>query len=179
MKNIYTLNLTCILFLSSTTFAQTITLNLPTKPMSSIYLEAGGAGLSYSVNFDSRFKGENGWGWRGGLSYISRTDDLKMYSVPFQINYLLGTRTNFLELGAGVTYFYLDDYLYYNSGFSSSDESEFILPVKTRGDLMATFTFGFRHQPRNGIMYRLAITPIANRSGFWPLFAGLSFGYSF
>jgi|SRR6476469_5853287 len=179
MKNIYTLNLSCLLFISTTAFSQTVNLNLPNKPARSIYLEAGGAGLSYSFNYDSRFKGQNGWGWRGGLSYIARKDDVKMFSAPLQINYLIGDKINSVEVGAGITYFYLDDYLYYNSGFSSSGESEFILPVKTKGDVMATFTFGFRHQPRNGIMYRFAITPIANSSGFWPLFFGFSFGYSF
>jgi hypothetical protein len=97
-----------------------------------------------------------------------------MFSAPWQVNYLIGKHVNFLEVGAGVTYFYLNDYIYSGKG-----ESEFLLPVKTKGDVMATFTFGFRHQPRNGIMYRFAITPVANRSGFWPVFAGASFGYSF
>jgi len=149
--------------------------NSPVKSAKSIYLEAGGAGLSYSFNYDFRLKGESGLGFRAGASYISREDDIKMYSIPFQVNYLLGKQTNFFELGVGATYFYLDDYLYYGG----SDESEFLLPVKTKGDVMYTMTFGFRHQPKQGIMYRFAVTPVANRSGFWPLFAGLSFGYSF
>ena len=149
------------------------------KPSQSVFLEAGGAGLSYSFNYDRRFKGDKGFGLRGGLSYFSREEDVKMFSAPVQLNYLMGKGPNFIEVGAGLTYFYLDDYIYYGSGFSSNAESEFILPVKTKGDVMATFTFGFRHQPKEGIMYRLAVTPIANRSGFWPLFAGLSFGYAF
>jgi hypothetical protein len=173
MKKMYALSVSCFLF-AQVSSAQTIPVSAK-----SIYLEAGGAGLSYSINFDSRFNGESGWGWRGGLSYISRPDDIKMFSAPLQISYLLGKKTNFLELGAGLTYFYLDDYLYYPSAPGAKGESEFLLPVKTKGDVMATFTFGFRHQPRNGLMYRLAITPVANKSGFWPMFAGLSFGYSF
>jgi hypothetical protein len=178
MKKFYPYSLLPLFIFTSTLQAQT---NQEfSRPARSIYLEAGGAGLSYSFNFDSRFRGEKGLGWRGGLSYISREDDVKMFSAPLQVNYLIGKKVNFIEVGAGITYFYLDDYIYYNGpGFTSSGESEFILPVKTKGDVMATFTFGFRHQPVHGIMYRLAITPIANRSGFWPLFAGLSFGYSF
>jgi hypothetical protein len=178
MKIIYTVSFALLFFVSSRLSAQSII--PPLKPTRAIYLEAGGAGLSYSFNFDSRFKGEKGWGWRGGLSYISRPEDLKLFSAPLQVNYLLGSHTNFIELGAGLTYFYLDDYLYYNgTGYTSSDESELLLPVKTKGDVMATFTFGFRHQPKQGIMYRFALTPVANSSGFWPLFAGASFGYSF
>src|SRR5262245_32793587 len=174
MKKLYPIPILSFFLFSSTLQAQT---NLPpARPAQSIFLEAGGAGLSYSFNYDRRWKGDKGFGIRGGLSYISREDDVKMFSAPIQVNYLMGKGVNFFELGAGVTYFYLDDYLYC-SGLPgcSSDESEFLLPVKTKGDVMATFTFGFRHQPKNGIMYRLAITPVANRSGFWPLFAGLSF----
>ena len=169
MKKFYSLFLLLPLFYSNSLQAQT------NKSAKSIYLEAGGAGLSYSFNYDFRLKGESGLGFRAGVSYVSREDDIKMYSVPWQVNYLMGKQTNFFELGVGVTYFYLDDYLYYGN----SGESEFLLPVKTKGDAMFTMTFGFRHQPKQGIMYRLAITPIANRSGFWPAFAGLSFGYSF
>ena len=167
MKKFYPILFASFLLFCSSLFAQ--------KKAQALFLEAGGAGLSYSLNYDTRLKGEAGLGFRGGLSYISRAEDIKMFSAPLQVNYLLGKQTNFLELGVGATYFYLDDYIY----MGSSDESEFLLPVKTKGDVMFTFTFGFRHQPRNGIMYRLAVTPIANRSGFWPLFAGLSFGYSF
>jgi hypothetical protein len=178
MKKVYSYSLLSLFLIPGIVTAQTET---PVyRPAQAMYLEAGGAGLSYSFNYDRRFKGDKGLGIRGGLSYISREDDVKMFSAPLQLNYLMGKGVNFFELGAGVTYFYLDDYLYC-SGLPgcNSGESEFLLPVKTKGDVMATFTFGFRHQPKNGIMYRLAVTPVANRSGFWPLFAGLSFGYSF
>ncbi len=173
MKKLYSFSFLFLTTICSTSLkAQS---NNSIKSAKSIYLEAGGAGLSYSFNYDFRLKGESGFGFRAGVSYISREDDIKMYSVPWQVNYLLGKQTNFFELGVGATYFYLDDYLYYGS----SDESEFLLPVKTKGDVMFTMTFGFRHQPKQGLMYRLAVTPVANRSGFWPAFAGLSFGYSF
>ena len=177
MKKFYPFTLILSIIISSTIYGQSGT--TPQKAAQSVFLEAGGAGLSYSFNYDRRFKGDEGFGLRGGLSYFSREDDVKMFSAPVQLNYLMGKGPNFIEVGAGLTYFYLDDYIYYGSGFSSNAESEFILPVKTKGDVMATFTFGFRHQPKEGITYRLAITPIANRSGFWPLFAGLSFGYAF
>jgi len=173
MKKFYSIPCFSLLLTSFTATSQ-VNENL-SRPSHSIFLEAGGAGLSYSFNYDRRLRGESGLGFRAGISYISRKDDIKMSSVPFQVNYLLGKKTNFFELGLGATYFYLDDYLYYGG----SDESEFLLPVKTKGDVMYTMTFGFRHQPKEGIMYRLAITPVANRDGFWPLFAGLSFGYSF
>jgi len=178
MKKFYSIPCFSLLLTSFTASSQ-VNENF-SRPSQSIFLEAGGAGLSYSFNYDRRLKGEKGLGFRGGLGYISRTEDFKMFSAPFQVNYLLGKNSNFIELGVGATYFYLDDYIYYNTpGFTSSGESEFLLPVKTKGDVMFTMTFGFRHQPKEGIMYRLAITPVANRDGFWPLFAGLSFGYSF
>ena len=178
MKNVYSSFM--VFFFLSPLILTAQTIENRTKPAQAIFLEVGGAGLSYSFNYEHRLKGEGGLGFRGGLGYISRVDDIKMFSAPFQVNYLLGKKTNFIEIGAGLTYFYLDDYLYCNyPGCPPSDESEFLLPVKLKGDVMATFTFGFRHQPKSGIMYRLAITPVANRDGFWPLFAGLSFGYSF
>ncbi len=180
MKKLYPIILLSFILFSSALNAQT---EMPVdRPTQAIFFEAGGAGLSYSLNYDRRFKGVNGLGIRGGLSYIARTEDVKMFSAPVQLNYLMGKKVNFFELGVGFTYFYLDDYLYCfdpNDPYCNSGETEFLLPVKTKGDVMATFTIGFRHQPKDGIMYRLAITPVANSNGFWPIYAGLSFGYSF
>ena len=140
------------------------------KPMrtsanaSQIYLEVLGSGFFYSINYDGRFaKVENGAGFRIGLSGAGG-DNGGYFALPVQINTLIGTRGQYLELGAGATFLSVNDIV---------DESN--------GHVVATATIGFRKQPfgRSGLTWRLAFTPFVI-PGFGMLpYGGASLGYRF
>jgi hypothetical protein len=135
-----------------------------TANASQIYVEAGGAGVIYSVNYDGRFaKLENGVGLRIGIGGASFEGDGYVV-IPVQVNYLIGNRGQYLELGGGFTYISLTDI------FDSNENSQ----------VMGTATIGFRRQPfgKKGITYRVAFTPFFGSFGLQP-WAGASIGFRF
>lgn len=74
-----------------------------TASASNLYLEVGGAGVIYSINYDRRFgRVENGWGFRLGAGGAGG-NGTGYLAIPAQLNYLLGNSGNYLELGAGAT----------------------------------------------------------------------------
>lgn len=84
-----------------------------------IYGDFGGVGGIYSINYDQRFKdtaNNNGLGFRAGFSSI-----FGVYSVPVQINYLIGRR-HYLELGIGAT-IATDRYDFGNGRFGGTNAS--------------------------------------------------------
>jgi len=140
-----------------------------TANASQIYFELGGPGIIYSFNYDGRFGPyENGIGFRVGAggAYV---DGSGYVAFPVQLNYLLGTRGKYIEIGAGATYApHLDLF-----GVGDNNENY------TYG----TFTIGFRKQPlgKKGFTFRAAFTPIIGFAGggsFLP-FVGVSWGYRF
>jgi hypothetical protein len=84
-----------VICVSTKSFAQTSTDSLLHQRAKTVFLEVGGAGLVYSVNYDTRFsKKRNGWGGRIGISYFN-DDSESGVLVPIQINYLFGkTKTS-------------------------------------------------------------------------------------
>lgn len=89
------------------------------SPLRGFYAELNGPNI-VSLNFDSRIRGENGWGYRVGIGYNRDKDDAYNYlisgntsqwtgltvrtqgvSVPMEVNYLLGRRQHQFEAGAG------------------------------------------------------------------------------
>lgn len=136
----------------------------------SIFVEGLGSGIFYSFNFDTRFTPEpNGWGGRIGMGYISAEGD-RIYTVPLVINYLLGRKKNFLELGAGVTFVGLIDRT--NTNFSSN-------LVNVESGAVGTLSIGYRRVSPSGFTFRAGLTPLIGdllEEYFWPQ---LSFGYSF
>jgi hypothetical protein len=135
-----------------------------TANASQVYLEAGGAGVIYSVNYDGRFgKLENGLGMRVGIGGASASGDGYL-AIPAQINYLAGSKGQYFEMGAGVTY------------ISASD----IFDEGTSNNLFGSFTLGFRKQPfgKKGLTWRVAFTPFIGEGGFIP-WGGASIGFRF
>ncbi|HTD99959.1 MAG TPA: hypothetical protein VK668_11780 [Mucilaginibacter sp.] len=135
----------------------------------SAYLEVGGAGLAISANFDSRFKKErNGWGYKVGLGFFTSGGNT-VFTVPFQINYLIGEHSHMLELGAGTTFL--------NSTGTNTGTSKFEFDKVT--GFIGTATIGYRFQPvAKGITVRLEFTPILYDEGLLPI-GGISVGYTF
>lgn len=169
-----------------------------TKPYRSVYVELGGAGLPYSFNYDFRFDKErmDSWGMRVGAGGWA-TQDNYFYSLPVMVNKLYGKGPHYFEMGFGLTLFAYDedryDYSYCENGYYDSNGNyictsyynqessyEFILPVDGSPSVMGTMNFGYRRVPLDGgFTWRVNLTPIFNNNGFWPLYAGVGFGYAF
>jgi hypothetical protein len=164
-------------------------------PYRSLFLELGGSGLAYSFNYDFRFDSTriDSWGMRVGAGGYGIEGD-SFFSVPVLVNKLYGKGPHYFELGIGATLFgYTNDrYTYCASGYydangmyvcnqqAVNDDYNFILPVDGNPSLMGTMNIGYRKVPVDGgFTWRLNLTPIFNNNGFWPLFAGVGFGYAF
>jgi hypothetical protein len=138
-------------------------------PQQSVYLELGGNGLLYSLNYDVLF--DSGWGFRLGGNYYphdfkdnslrSASDD----SYAF-LGVVMGIRTfgqtaHKLELGGGLLFGTIYD----------PDRWDFIEPPG------ATFSLGYRYYPEepSRFSFKAAFTPVITRTGLHPRI-GISFG---
>ncbi|MBA4140894.1 MAG: hypothetical protein H0X70_10420 [Segetibacter sp.] len=158
-----------------------------TKTAKQFYTEAGGPGILFSANLDSRFKpySNTGWGFRVGLGFTLVDDEQQIVqpggqvnynyrtrsiaTVPVGINYLFGKSgsPNMFEVGAGVTALSRKaSILNYN------DYKE--------GYILGHFDFMYRRQPTNGgFSWRIGFTPIINPDGDIVPFGALGIGYAF
>ena len=138
------------------------------KKPRTVFLEIGGPGLAFTVNYDTRFGNtRNKWGYRIGMGYYN-TGANSVFTIPFQINYLHGSGNNFLELGAGPTFI--------NSKGSTKGVTYQFDDVT---GFIGTATVGYRYQQDNGgINFRIAFVPIFYDEGVI-LGGGISFGYTF
>lgn len=136
---------------------------------SQVYLEVFGPGIIYSVNYDGRFgKIENGLGIRLGIGGASVDGD-GYVAVPVQLNYLAGSKGQYLEVGAGLTYVSSSLSNFFDVNSTNTTESTFA----------GTLALGFRKQPfgKKGLTWRIAFTPFI-KNGFIPS-GGASIGYRF
>jgi len=154
--------------------------SLYNKRARSVYAELLGPGVLYSLNYDARFlKKQDGLGMRIGISYAENENDCNncgivntdtFFSIPIQLNYLMGKDNKFFEIGVGLTYFN-----YSGDGLIILDDA------KTNvNKVFGTMTFGYRYQPVNGgLTYRYSINPFFDIKNFKPWWFGFSIGYSF
>lgn len=90
-------------------FSICIVLLLAQEKTRSLSVELLGAQNVVGVNYDSRFKGNSGWGYRVGIGYgygdNSSWIDQKIsgVGVPLELNYLLGEKKSKLEVGFGAS----------------------------------------------------------------------------
>jgi hypothetical protein len=138
-----------------------------------LMLEVAGPGIFYSINYDTRFaKRRNGWGMRVGLGGINEWVRYPYFTVPVQINYLLGTRRNFLELGIGATYILQGTAGNTNALFGFSDD-------KKDQETALTGTIGYRFQPlKHGVNFGVSFNPLYGDGEFIP-YLGLRMGWTF
>lgn len=125
----------------------------------SIFGEAGGNGISFSINYE-RFVSCN-FGLRVGYGAFYGAGT----SIPFMANFYVG-QTYKLELGAGLVFLPL-----WNFDASFGKEKALVL----------TSTVGLRFQrSEGGVIVRLSLTPFFDPSRQqFKLFGGLSVGIAF
>ena len=135
----------------------------------SLFLEVGGPGLAISLNYDKRFSDDkrDGWGFRIGTGYFGDGGNT-VFTIPFQVNYLIGSGSNFFELGAGTTFL--------NSTGDNTGKT-FIFDRVT--GFIGTATIGYRYQPEtSSFNFRIGFVPIFSDEGITPA-GGISIGYTF
>jgi len=171
MKKIYTSSLFLFLsFISIHAIAQVsgTTSSGEDKRAQNIFVELGGQGLLFTVNYDSRFsKQRDGIGGRVGIGYIAEGGDYAT-TVPLSLNYLLGKGKHFFEMGLGATI------------LTTGGTNESFLFDENNSNVIGTMSFSYRLQPVDrGFSFRAGLTPVFNKNFFIPYYAGISLGYSF
>ena len=185
--------ITALLILTSCLFA------LKTRHLS---IELLGAQNTVGINYDSRFKGTYGLGYRVGIGYgYGRNsgwfdESIKGVGVPLELNYLLGKKNSKLELGFGASlgiYRVKGEVAYYNNLEWYSDRYNTYEKVSesyyytSSGCQFGYFLFGdigYRYERAGGFMFRIGVSPSFNfgdkhgvtKSFFYPY---LGFGWSF
>ncbi len=152
-----------------------------------IYAEFLGASNLFGISYDSRFNARTPWGYRVGLSYAFSTQSCFLFdyastthgfSVPAEVNYLLGSKRHFLEIGAGLSLGY-----YRGKATFSSEGTDISLKEEKFGYFLYG-AVGYRYHARKGFTFRIGINPSFNFgdqygihkfSLFYPY---ISFGYT-
>lgn len=166
--------LAIILLAGNHLFAQNVVVvktdSLDKKRAQSAYIELFGPGIIFSGNYDTRFSNhQDGIGGRIGIGGLG-SDGSSIFTVPVQINYLVGKQNKFFEVGFGFTY-----YNYRGTSFNFFDNSRV-----NENKVIGTMTFGYRYQPKEGgFNFRAAINPFFDGNSFFPWWFGISVGYSF
>ena len=132
-----------------------------------IYLEAGGNGLLASVNYGRQLTKQPRLGFRLGVGFYS--ENAFYLTVPVGVNYLFKLKNNksFIDAGLGATWTRIDGNLFGKS-------------KNTNGDHFVNFvpSVGYRRHTTKDLMWRISVTPIANKYGLVP-WLGLSIGKRF
>ncbi|MCO6497699.1 MAG: hypothetical protein J5I50_08575 [Chitinophagaceae bacterium] len=135
-----------------------------------VYAELLGPGV-FSVNYDMRFSNrEDGFGGRIGVGGLWAKDEVSkvgLLTIPAGLNYLFGNDgKNYFEVGLGVTYVKVD---------ASADEDS-----KMFNGTFGNATLGYRLAPEaGGFFFKIQLTPIFNKNGFFPFYGGVGLGYKF
>jgi hypothetical protein len=142
-----------------------------------IFLELGGNGLVYSINYERIF-GDSDFSVRAGFSYISlgasssntSTASVSLLTFPVLGNYYVGSANHKLQLGAGLTFMQASA----SAGSSSGSL------VTASGFVPApTLVIGYRYIPaKGGFAFSVGFTPFVIPGNDRVLFpwAGMSFG---
>lgn len=145
--------------------------------------------------YDSRFKGNSGWGYRVGIGYgygdNSSWIDQKIsgVGVPLELNYLLGEKKSKLEVGFGASLgmYHIKEKSWVYSQPVPPETEEIAERYESKENRFGYFLFGnigYLYQRTNGFMFRVGLSPSFNfgdkhglsKSAFYP-YIGL--GWSF
>jgi hypothetical protein len=145
--------------------------------VNTVYLELGGNGLWYSLNYE-RILPQN-IALRVGTSYMSMSASsgtanasISSFGVPLTASYLgLGGANHKFELGGGILFEKFSGQA--SSGFGEKAEGGGLFP-------MATFIAGYRYAPaRGGFNFKLALTPVWHPDLGTFMWGGMAFGVGF
>lgn len=132
-----------------------------------IYLEAGGNGLFGSVNYERQLTKQPGLGARIGIGFYS--ENAFYLTIPVGINYLFKLKgdKSFIDAGLGATWTRIDAKLFSDNKNSNGDNFVNFIP-----------SIGYRRHTAKDIMWRISLTPVANKYGLVP-WLGASIGKRF
>lgn len=145
----------------------TLLFGQPNFKRNSIYLEGGGNGLFASVNYERQLTKEPGIGVRLGVGMYS--EKAFFLTIPVGINYLFPLKRtgSFIDAGLGATWSKVDAKIFDHS--LRTEEYNFVSFIPG---------IGYRHHLKQDVMWRISLTPIANKYGLWP-WIGFSIGKRF
>lgn len=159
-----------VIFLIIFTIKSNISFSQDSPKHQAAYVEGFGGGIIFSFNYESRFQSKpNGFGYRIGLG-LTGIDGIRVITAPLGINYLLGKKKNFLEIGAGVTLVGLSD-----TQMTTSNSS--LIPDV--GAINGFFNLGYRRVFDSGIMIKAGISPLFTPEEILLLWPHLGFGFHF
>lgn len=171
------------------------------RPVRNVHVELLGGSNGIGIQYDSRLKGNSGWGYGlgagWGLAYSSA--DVFGYkahvhnvSLSPRVNYLLGRKNRKLELGLGVSVGYQfgsEEYDVYDWAVDEAGNNvmRYAGHAKESRDMMNYFFFGnigYRRQAPRGFLFRVGVAPFFGFGGKHSISGvGLSpylgFGWSF
>ena len=165
------------------------------KKVQSVSVELFGAQNMIGINYDRRFNGNYGLGYRVGVGFGYGDNsgffdqNIKGVGVPIEINYLLGKKRNKLELGFGTSlgvYHIKETILDYYQPVTPAEEGHAEMHTST-SNRFGYFLFGdigYRYQRDNGFMFRAGFSPSFNfgdkyglkKTAFYPY---IGVGWSF
>lgn len=159
-----------LLALSSLAHAQEDVIGPTEFARNSIFVELGGNGILYSLNYDRKFT-DHVSGRIGGMGFSiesdNSTDRVGLLLFPTMVNYLLGSGSSRLELGAGLLW-----------GIAGGELEDYG-SLNGVGLAGITSTIGYRLQPaRGGFNFRIGLTPYIS-NGEFQFWGGLGFGFGF
>lgn len=150
-----------MVFISAPAFAQT-----PRMARNSMFLELGGNGAIYSVNYEYLLNDNTGLRFGGMASPADKDDsddNTSIFTFTTMLNYLAGSGKHRQEMGVGALF------------ALASDDFKGVEQFDGRG-AYGTATIGYRLQPPDGgFVFRIGFTPIMSADGVLPWF-GISFG---
>jgi hypothetical protein len=143
----------------------------------SIFFEAFGSGLLYSLNYE-RFIEKYDVGLRAGASFFTyavssygSSGNLTLVSFPLVASYYLGWAKHKIQLGLGATVLYL--------AASSDSRGQTFDSERSGLGLAASGVVGYRYLPRDsGFTFGVGFTPLIRASKFLP-WGGINAGYAF
>lgn len=146
------------------------------NPVKNISVELMGASNGIGIHYDTRFKGNNGWGYsigagwgfsQSGSDLFSYADKYNVISVVPRINYLTGRKNRKLELGFGVNLAYFfgrQEYDTYKLVNTANGMWYWTIDQHVKENRRQFFYFlfgniGYRRQAPRGFLFRVGLSP--------------------
>jgi len=160
-----------VLFLSAQIQAQDTVFVKPSE--NSIFLEAFGQSLYYSLNYDRIFmdQGNERLSYTAGISILP-IDYMEVYTGSVGASYLRGKRNHLLELGIGLSGMrFIEKNFQFSYTSTDAEGNEYQYSGIGRANhffLYLTPKIGYRYQKRTGgFMARVTLTPPVGLISVW------------